>query len=89
VDTLGDLLALHGTAAQAQDRSPVSRWAEKVQEVTGASVEIAYGDQGDTGAPAAQAAAAPHIPLEVVNLPTAKKGFVLLPQRWVGERSTA
>jgi transposase len=27
--------------------------------------------------------------LEVVKLPEAKKGFVLLPRRWVGERSHA
>jgi transposase len=55
VDTLGHLLALHVTAANAQDRSQVHTLAEKGQEVTGDAVEIAYVDQGDTGAQAAQA----------------------------------
>ena len=44
-------------------------------------------DQGYTGeAPAAEAAAR-GIRLEVVKLPEAKRGFVLLPKRWVVERS--
>jgi transposase len=38
---------------------------------------------------AAQAAEAHHRQLEVVKPPEAKKGFVLLPKRWVVERSHA
>lgn len=34
-----------------------------------------------------QDAAANHMALEVVKRPEAKGGFVLLPRRWVGERS--
>jgi transposase len=89
VDTLGHLLAAHVTAANVQDRSQVGTLAAKVQEVTGDAVELAYVDQGYTGAPAAQDAAAHHMQLEVVKLPEAKKGFVLLPKRWVVERSNA
>lgn len=89
MDTLGHLLAAHVTAANAQDRSQVSVLAEKVQEVTGDAVELAFVDQGYTGAQAAQDAAAHHMRLEVVKLPEAKQGFVLLPQRWVVERSNA
>jgi transposase len=89
VDTLGHLLAAHITAANEQDRSQVSTLAAKVQEVTGDSVELAYVDQGYTGAQAAQDAEAHHMQLEVVKLPEAKKGFVLLPKRWVVERSNA
>lgn len=89
VDILGYLLAAHVTAANEQDRSQVSRLAAKVQEVTGDSVEIAFVDQGYTGAQAAQDAQAHHMHLEVVKLPEAKKGFVLLPKRWVVERSNA
>ena len=63
--------------------------AAEVQEVTGDSVALAYVDQGYTGAQAAQAAEAHHMQLEVVKLPEAKKGFVLLPKRWVVERSNA
>ena len=43
--------------------------------------------QGYTGEAPAQAAAQHGIHLEVVKLPEAKKGFVLLPKRWVVERS--
>jgi transposase len=54
--------------------------------VTGGSVELAYGDQGYTGDDADADAASYDIQLEVVSLPEAKKGFVLLPRRWVVER---
>ena len=87
VDTLGHLLALRVTAANEQDRAQVGQLAEKVQEVTGQSVELAYVDQGYTGEQPAQDAAAHGLQLEVIKLPEAKKGFVLLPRRWVVERS--
>ena len=87
VDTLGHLLALCVTAADEQDRAQVSELAKRVQEETGETVEIAYVDQGYTGENAADAAGEHGIKLEVVKLPTAKRGFVLLPRRWVVERS--
>jgi transposase len=87
VDTLGHLLALHVTPADAQDRAQVEALAEAVQAATGESVELAYADQGYTGGDAAVAAAAHGIRLEVVKLPRARRGFVLVPRRWVVERS--
>jgi transposase len=87
VDTLGHLLALCITAADEQDRAQVAELAERVQAETGETVEIAYVDQGYTGENAADAAEEHGIKLEVVKLPTAKRGFVLLPRRWVIERS--
>jgi transposase len=87
VDTLGHLLALHVTAAHEQDRAQVERLADQVQAVTGEAVEVVFVDQGYTRAQPAQDAAAHGIQLEVVKLPEAKKGFVLLPRRWVVERS--
>ena len=87
VDTLGHLLTLCVTAADEQDRAQVSELAKRVQEETGETVEIAYVDQGYTGEYAADAAEEHGIKLEVVKLPTAKRGFVLLPRRWVVERS--
>ena len=57
--------------------------------MTGDTVELAFVDQGYTGAEAAADAAAHGIRLEVVKLPEAKRGFVLLPRRWVAERSFA
>jgi transposase len=87
VDTLGPLLALCVTAANEQDRAQVSELAERVQAETGETIEIAYVDQGYTGENAADTAAEQGIKLEVVKLPEAKRGFVLLPRRWVVERS--
>jgi transposase len=89
VDTLGRLLALVVTPASEQDRAQVAAMVAAVQDVTGESVELAYVDQGYTGEHAETAAAAAGIRLEVVTLPTAKHGFVLLPRRWVVERSFA
>jgi transposase len=89
VDMLGHRLAACMTAANEQDRSQVRALAAKVQEVTGDAVAIALVDQGYTGAQAAQDAETHHKHLEVVKRPEAKKGFVLLPKRWVVERSTA
>lgn len=89
VDTLGDLLALHVTPANASDRAQVAGLAAEVQAVTGQAVEVAFVDQGYTGPPAAAAAAEHGIALEVVKLSAAKRGFVLLPRRWVVERSFA
>jgi transposase len=83
------LLALIVTPADAQDRAQVAALAEAVREATGASVELAFVDQGYTGEAAAESAAAHGLRLEVVKLPEAKRGFVLLPRRWVVERSFA
>jgi transposase len=87
VDTLGNLLALLVTPANEQDRAQVGELAKKVQEATGETVEIAFVDQGYTGDAAAEEANKHGIRLEVVKLAEAKKGFVLLPRRWVVERS--
>ncbi len=89
VDTLGQLLAVTVTPANEQERAQVAELAAKVQEATGDSVEVAFVDQGYTGDEAAAAAEQHGIRLEVVKLPTAKRGFVLLPRRWVVERSFA
>jgi transposase len=60
-----------------------------VQEATGETVELAYVDRGYTGAAPAEAAQANGIALQVVQTSEAKRGFVLLPRRWVVERSFA
>jgi transposase len=87
VDTLGHLLALHITPANEQDRAQVGALAAAVQEVTGHHVELAFVDAGYTGDAPAQAAQEQGIRLEVVKLPQAKHGFVLLPRRWVVENT--
>ncbi len=87
VDTLGNRLALHVTPANEQDRAHVGQLAQAVQQETGQTVEIAFVDQGYTGDTAEQAAAEAGMRLIVVKLPDTKRGFVLLPRRWVVERS--
>lgn len=89
VDTLGEFLALVVTPANEQDRAQVEDLAAAVQAATGNTVELAYVDQGYTGSDAEAAADGWGIRLEVVKLPEARKGFVLLPRRWVVERSFA
>ena len=87
VDTLGHLLALYVTPANEQDRARVEALARQVQEATEQSVEVAFVDQGYTGDQPAQAARSQGMELQVIKLPEAKKGFVLLPRRWLVERS--
>src|SRR5262245_8490828 len=89
VDTLGHLLALKVTAANEQERSQVAELTARLQEVTGGTVQIAFVDQGYTGEATAEEAQHHGIRLEVVKHPEAKRGFVLLPRRWVVERSFA
>jgi transposase len=89
VDTLGNLLALHVTPANEQDRAQVEQLAKGVQDITGHTVENAYADQGYTGEDAVQQAQAHGIKLEVIKHTEARRGFVLLPRRWVVERSFA
>jgi transposase len=87
VDTLGNLLALKVTAGNEQEREQVAELAAKVQQVTGGTVEIAFVDQGYTGENAAKQARQAGLELAVVKHLEAKKGFVLLPRRWVVERT--
>jgi transposase len=89
VDTLGHLLAARVTPANEQERAQVAALAEAVQAVTGNTVELAFVDQGYTGPDPAADADAHGVELVVVSLPEAKRGFVLLPRRWVVERSFA
>jgi transposase len=89
VDTLGHLLALFVSPANEQERAWVGELAGAVQEATGESVELAYVDEGYTGERAAEEAQAHGMRLEVVKHSEAKRGFVLLPRRWVVERDFA
>lgn len=87
VDTLGHLLALHVSPASEQDREQVAELTYAVQEVTGGTVDVAFVDQGYTG----ESAQAQDYGMELVMVKhaEAKKGFILLPRRWVVERSFA
>ena len=89
VDTLGHLLARKVTAADEQDRAQVAALAQAVQAATGDRVQVAFVDQGYTGGTPAAEAAARGVRLEVVKHHEATRGFVLLPRRWVVERTFA
>ncbi len=92
VDTLGHLLAVVVTPANEQERAQVAELAQQVQAATGEHVEVAYADDGYTGEAPRDAAAAQGITLQIVKLADAqgpKHGFVLLPKRWIVERSFA
>jgi len=89
VDTLGHISMLQGTPADVQDRAQVAGLAEAVQAAAEETVDVADVDQSYTGAGAAEDAAVHVIRLDVARLPGAKRGFVLLPRRWVVERNVA
>jgi len=89
VDTLGNLLAAHVTPATEQDRAQVDVLISEVQKVTDSTVTHAFVDQGYSGADPAAVAAEQGVTLEVINLTEVRKGFILLPRRWVVERSFA
>lgn len=87
VDTLGYLLAAQVTPANEQERAQVRSLAQEVQQLTGETVTLAFVDQEYTGEAPAEAAKEEGIERQVIKLAEAKKGFVLLPRRWVVERS--
>jgi len=82
VDTLGHLLAV-------AERAQVGQLCQQVQEAIAQNVKVAFADQGYSGQDAVAQAQEHAIELVVVQLPDAKKGFVLLPRRWVVERTFA
>ena len=86
VDTLGHLIAAVVTPASENERKQVAELTKLVQDITGESVEVAWVDKGYSGEEAEAAAAEHGIDLLVVKHEEAKRGFLLLPRRWVVER---
>jgi transposase len=87
VDIMGNLLALRVTPANEQDREQVANLAADMQEVTGQSVEVTFVDQAYTGEDTAKIAKDHGIQLLVVKKLEGIAGFVVLPKRWVVERT--
>lgn len=87
VDTLGNLLTLVVTPANEQDRALAGQLTKQLKEETGEHVRLVYTDQGYIGENPKNAAKENGIELEIVKHTEAKKGFVLLPRRWVVERT--
>ena len=86
-DTLGNLLAVHVTLASDQARTQVGVLSANVQVATKKTIKLAYADEGYTGKECAAQAAEQGVRLEVVKLAQNRHGFVLLPHRWIVERS--
>jgi transposase len=89
VATMGTLLALAVTPANAADRRQLSVLTQRVQAVTGETVEVLYADAASMGEETAATAQEHGMRLVVVQRPEGSHGFVLLPKRWVVERSFA
>lgn len=89
VDTLGQYLALTVSPADVQDRTKAGELAQAITTATGGSVELLLADQGYTGNAPAVAVAAQGMTMQIIKHSQAKRGFVLLPRRWVVERSFA
>jgi putative transposase len=88
VDTQGLLLAVHVTAANVSDQAGA-------REVLGfccgtyPRLKLVWADGGYDGAPLRQVAARYGFTLQVVEKPQGQKGFLVLPRRWVVERTFA
>ncbi|HVO42685.1 MAG TPA: transposase [Aggregatilineales bacterium] len=87
VARLGRRLTRLVTPANQPERAQGEARAEAVQASTDDAVEGALVDEGDPGAQAPPDAAHHGLRLAVVKRPDAISGFVLLPRRWLVERS--
>ncbi len=87
VDTLGNVISVIATAADEQDRDQVFDICQKIQEETGGNIDVMIGDQGYTGEQVEIDAALNDIEFVIIKRSDSAKGFVLLPRRWVIERS--
>jgi len=88
-DTAGRLIALCIHPANIQDRHAAPAMLHLATEAC-TTLRLVYADRGYAG-PKLRAAldAVPDCTLEVVKPPPGKKGFTLLPKRWVIERTFA
>lgn len=85
-DTLGLLLAVTVTAADIQDRDGAHRLLTALRARFGAVARV-WADGGYTGRLVAWAKQALALTVEVVKRADNTTGFVLLPRRWVVERT--
>lgn len=67
----------------------MSKLCERVQAVTGQTVRVGFVDPGYTGKKAGHAVAVHDIDLQIIREPKGRTGSLLLPRRWVVERSFA
>ncbi|AYF78541.1 IS5 family transposase [Nocardia yunnanensis] len=88
VDSLGLLLVCYVTAASVQDRDGAATALTRLRELFHAIV-LVWADGAYSGSLACWAREKLHLTLEIVRRPDAQTGFVVLPKRWLVERSLA
>ena len=87
VDTLGLMTALVVTPADVQDRDVIASLTKAARQLY-PTIEKVVADGGYQGAAtAADVLAEAGIPLEIVKRSDTVKGFVVLPKRWIVERT--
>jgi transposase len=87
VDTLGLMLGVCVTPASVQDRDQIAPLLKEVRRLF-PFLERAITDSAYQGAATAAAVRkAARVPLEVVKRSDTAKGFVVLPKRWIVERT--
>ena len=91
VDTLGLLLAVVVTAASADDGAAAPRVLGQLDRQRFPRLEVVYADGKYNNRDLDQWLEHHKVPfrIEVVKRPEGSKGFVLVPKRWVSERSFA
>lgn len=80
-------MAMEIGLANEQDRDHVAPLVEKVQDETGEAVEVEYADQGYRGEKPAKAAEGEGVESVVVKRHPDQHTFIVLPKRWIVERS--
>jgi len=89
-DTLGNLLAVVVNAANTQDREGAKLAIAKLSEQTIASIKQLWADGSYSGQPFTQwVRDTLKASLEIALRPPNSKGFVLVPVRWIVERTLA
>jgi putative transposase len=91
VDTLGLLLAVAVTVASAEDGAAASRVRGQLNRPRFPRLEVVFADQKSNNRDLDAWLAGHQKPfrIEMVKRSEGAKGFVLLPKRWVSERSIA
>jgi putative transposase len=89
-DTIGDLLEVVVNAADTQDREGAKAVIVKLPEQTRASIQHLWADGGYSGEPFSQwLRNTLNATLEIAMRPPNSRGFVVVPVRWVVERTLA
>lgn len=88
VDTFGLLLGVMVTAADIGDRTAAKVLLQRVADAHH-RLELVWADGGYTGSLVGHCLAALALVLQVVKRSDGQKGFVVLPKRWIVERTNA